>query len=780
MELLNDIRDLPSGLSSLELYHDAACSWVRRQSEIWSRWIPVDTNCFLGYGLVDEHGMFLSSMAGGVSCEVCPAGTYSENFADSGNSGRTRRCTPCPLGTSQAKAASSHCEACRPGTAAFAEGSVTCTPCPKGSYQDAAGETTCVRCSNDTTTLLRGATAKGDCVCKTALIRAKGQCVPCVAGLSCPSGSTVDLLSRAGTLGSESDQADAEEGETPQILPGFFSWPERPLHIYKCPDPTKCPGGLPGSCVGGRLGPACGECPSGMYWTNEACTKCGISMVAAWILGICGLLIAVICVYYFVDESYGAKTTLAECAKMGLDMMLSFMQNLGVLNAVSVPWPDELQLLFQFSAVFILNLKSLGFNCAAAGDMQQYLGTVFLFLGVTLSWPCIGILLRVPCLKQRGLAWDPHRTIGVMGGFLQMIFTTLCNVGLVPFMCISHPSGSYTILKYPNTHCGGPDHLMMQVWAVVLLCVGMTHFILCCWAIHHIPAWSIASRRRLASTHFLIANFKPSAWWFGLILLMRGPLISLPTVIATDLPGVNLVLMLCVWLAYFSAQQNCLPWKAPLLNLVDGISTFLLLVLLGIALHLEPVVADSTFILEVVGCGVYYLSVAVIAFVFLCSIFLMVWQKCSGARKDHRIMNLGDLPEPEEILLMLEQIYLEFRTKEVADGTDVLIKKMSLAMSAHDLRIVQKALNILASDCELGRASSSNRIAANRISKMSRKSLASLQPERLPKVDESEEEHEDAQEEAGMVLEQDEQDEQDEPEDPELCSKASVGEEAHV
>jgi hypothetical protein len=63
---------------------------------------------------------------------------------------------------------------------------------------------------------------------------------------------------------------------------------------------------------------------------------------------------------------------------------------------------------------------------------------------------------------------------------------------------------------------------------------------------------------------------------------------------------------------------------------------------------------------------------------------------------------------------------------------------------------------------------------------MSRKSLASLQPERLPKVDESEEEHEDAQEEAGMVLEQDEQDEQDEPEDPELCSKASVGEEAHV
>ena len=149
-------------------------------------------------------------------------------------------------------------------------------------------------------------------------------------------------------------------------------------------------------------------------------------------------------------------------------------------------------------------------------------------------------------------------------------------------------------------------------------------------------------------------------------------------------------------------------------------------------------------------------------------------------------MNLGALPDPGEMLLMLEQIYLVYRTKEVADGTDVLIKKMSLSMSAHDLRIVQKALDILASDCELGRASSRNRIAANRISKMSRKSLASLQPERLPKVDESEEEYENGQEEAGMVPEQDvqdeqdEQDERDEPKDLELCSKASVGEEAHV
>lgn len=456
-------------------------------------------------------------------------------------------------------------------------------------------------------------------------------------------------------------------------------------------------------------------------------------MMAVWTGGICGVLVLVFGTYYFANPRYMLKVSLAECAKIGFDMTLAFMQNLGVLNAVSVPWPEGLRSLFQFSALFILNLRSLGFNCAAGGDVQQYTATVLLFLGIALSWPCLGSLSQLPCIKRRGMAWDFHKTLGVTGSFLQVVFTTLCNVGLVPFMCFSHPNGRSSIAKYPNIFCGGPDHLTMQILAALILSMGLTHFAACSWAIKKAPAWSTTSRHRLTSVHFLIANFKPGAWWFGLIILLRGPLISLPTVVATDLPGVNLALMICVWLSYLSIQLLYLPWKAPLLNLVDGISTMLFLVLLAVSLHLEPVLPESILILEIIGLGVYYLSIGVILCVCVLSIFLMVLKRCSrsGARTGPRIVNLGQLPDPEEILETIEQIYFNLKAKK--DVTE-LVNKMSTSLSVDDLHIVQKALNILSTDCELGGGGSSRgRIAATRISQMSRKSFASLREEQRQK-----------------------------------------------
>ncbi|CAK8997923.1 Ephrin_rec_like domain-containing protein [Durusdinium trenchii] len=672
MDILQDVRTLP--LSSLDAWQDPACSWITRHEHIWSKWIPVDTNCFLGFGVVDEHGTFLPSKTGSV---------------------------------------------------AATEGSVACTPCGVGLYQDAFGKAACVTCADDTTTLLKGASDKEECVCKSGFIESNRQCVPCGEGLTCPSGSTVKLL-----LDGESSGGSGED--RPQISQSYFSWPEEPLEIYKCPGPH-CAGGTPGTCVGGRLGPTCDECPSGMYGTSDGCQSCGIPMMAVWTGGICGVLVLVFGTYYFANPRYMLKVSLAECAKIGFDMTLAFMQNLGVLNAVSVPWPEGLRSLFQFSALFILNLRSLGFNCAAGGDVQQYTATVLLFLGIALSWPCLGSLSQLPCIKRRGMAWDFHKTLGVTGSFLQVVFTTLCNVGLVPFMCFSHPNGRSSIAKYPNIFCGGPDHLTMQILAALILSMGLTHFAACSWAIKKAPAWSTTSRHRLTSVHFLIANFKPGAWWFGLIILLRGPLISLPTVVATDLPGVNLALMICVWLSYLSIQLLYLPWKAPLLNLVDGISTMLFLVLLAVSLHLEPVLPESILILEIIGLGVYYLSIGVILCVCVLSIFLMVLKRCSrsGARTGPRIVNLGQLPDPEEILETIEQIYFNLKAKK---NVTELVNKMSTSLSVDDLHIVQKALNILPTDCELGGGGSSRgRIAATRISQMSRKSFASLREEQRQK-----------------------------------------------
>ena len=43
--------------------------------------------------------------------------------------------------------------------------------------------------------------------------------------------------------------------------------------------------------------------------------------------------------------------------------------------------------------------------------------------------------------------------------FLEAGFGTMSAVGLQPLMCYSHPSGLYSVLKFPNVICQSGDHV---------------------------------------------------------------------------------------------------------------------------------------------------------------------------------------------------------------------------------------------------------------------------------------------------------------------------------
>ena len=193
-------------------------------------------------------------------------------------------------------------------------------------------------------------------------------CVPCTEGLTCPDGSSVEKLKSGST----------EDEKTPEIVSGYFSWAEDPTEVFKCPG-THCPGRRPGTCEGGRLGPTCDECGAGMYWADDECRICEVSMVAAWIAGPILVLLAMVVAYYVTDDKYTARASLGECASIGTDMMVAFVQQLGILSAVSVPWPATLKNLFEFSSVFVLNLQSLGFSCASSHGVQQYVLSALFF-----------------------------------------------------------------------------------------------------------------------------------------------------------------------------------------------------------------------------------------------------------------------------------------------------------------------------------------------------------------------------------------------------------------
>ena len=124
----------------------------------------------------------------------------------------------------------------------------------------------------------------------------------------------------------------------------------------------------------------------------------------------------------------------------------------------------------------------------------------------------------------------------------------------------------------------------MQAFGVCVVILSVSFFAFACYAAYQAPKWSGKPRRlkkdglqvliggtvgRLAAIRFLIFRFRPNVWWFGLVLLARGPLLSLPGVLATNMPSLRLTLMLGILLASGGLQLWYLPWKAPILNLVD-------------------------------------------------------------------------------------------------------------------------------------------------------------------------------------------------------------------
>ena len=60
---------------------DSACAWLKTNAtaEIWQSWVPSDTACTRGRGLVDEEGNYVMEREQAVACALCPVGTRSQD-----------------------------------------------------------------------------------------------------------------------------------------------------------------------------------------------------------------------------------------------------------------------------------------------------------------------------------------------------------------------------------------------------------------------------------------------------------------------------------------------------------------------------------------------------------------------------------------------------------------------------------------------------------------------------------------------------------------------------
>lgn len=89
------------------------------------------------------------------------------------------------------------------------------------------------------------------------------------------------------------------------------------------------------------------------------------------------------------------------------------------------------------------------------------------------------------------------------------------------------------------------------------------------------------------------ASASQDSWWYGVPLLVRGPLLSLPIALATDYPPVQSIMVNVILSMFLIIETLSWPWKVPLLNVMDLWMTLCLMLLVtGSTLYVD-VSSDS-------------------------------------------------------------------------------------------------------------------------------------------------------------------------------------------
>lgn len=274
----------------------------------------------------------------------------------------------------------------------------------------------------------------------------------------------------------------------------------------------------------------------------------------------------------------------------------------------------------------------------------------------------------------------------------------MSTVSLAPLTSYTHPNGLQSLLKYPNIICGGDNgHTAMMAAGLSLLVVGVFGFLsLCIYAAYMMPKWSAGDNRQLVqSFRFLVFRFRLDSWWYGVPLLVRGPLLSLPIVLATDYPPVQTIMINVILSIFLIVETLSWPWKVPLLNLMDMWMTLCLMLLVtGSALYVS--VSDSgamqnfasAFTTGVMGC----IGAAMLV-MFIVAVSALVHRAAMGGATEYAVFNLGKVSDARLVRERLQKISAELLR---LDESWMNMKIGS--MSAFDIRLITSCITLLAID----------------------------------------------------------------------------------
>ncbi|CAK9077714.1 Ephrin_rec_like domain-containing protein [Durusdinium trenchii] len=485
--------------------------------------------------------------------------------------------------------------------------------------------------------------------------------------------------------------ADLKDGEsdlgqqyTPQVQEGYFSTVAAPTEVYRCTSVVACPGGTPGSCNGGLVDTPCATCNEG--WRQ-----------ISWVVAVVASLVLLPLLYYLASSKLTSKATVLFATTASVGMMVMSMQNLGLIGMMTVAWPEDLKGFFSVCQFLLLDIDSYGFSCLAGSSAAiRYLFSALMFpIGAAWLWLCYGMSRFLPTEHR----WILPKTQSTCGAFLQVGFSTMSATALAPMMCYKHPNGLRSVLKYPEIICGSDEHSMILAIGWTFLIVFVLGFVaLCTFAVTQVPRWSVEKKLDLvASVRFLVFRFRLDAWWFGVPLLVRGPLLSLPVVLATDYPPVQIIVIATILTAFLVMQMLFWPWKVPLLNLTDCTVSFCITLLVTTS-SLSLKIVEGPMMVFAEGVSTIMLTGIFCAMGTMCAMTVsaLIYRSALGGKQEMSIFNLGHGPSTRKVAAKMKALAKSLKEMELEDEGGLSTRLAALAV--FDMNQVTSVITLLSTE----------------------------------------------------------------------------------
>lgn len=187
------------------------------------------------------------------------------------------------------------------------------------------------------------------------------------------------------------------------------------------------------------------------------------------------------------------------------------------------------------------------------------------------------------------------------------------------------------------------------------------------------------------------ARFRLDVWWYGVPLLLRGPLLAMTVVVAPDYPAVQCLGCQIILMTFMAVQIYNWPWKAPILNVVDMMVCFLLVILVAVAGFYVPAVTDGlkTFF-ELFNILALSGLLGLVGVMIIACVLALFYRAAIGSQSELKIMTVGKTPPPSQVASDLVRQIAALVSKSDEQMAAKLAK-----LGVYDLQALQLASSIL-------------------------------------------------------------------------------------